>query len=64
MKRYNVRPSVAQPAGYIDRLMHSAPAARHANAGSATLSAYIVAQNRVVLEVPKFPDNRVYDRRK
>jgi len=39
--------AVARPAGDIDRLLHGAQQ-RRANAGSATLSAYVVAEHRLV----------------
>jgi len=50
MKRHGVRPSVPAwtPAGGdIDRLLHGAQqrGVRRANAGSATLSAYVVAEH-------------------
>jgi len=60
MKRYCVRPSVsvrpsvpawATAVGYIDRLLHGAQhrGVRRANAGSATLSAYVEAEQRLVV---------------
>jgi len=50
MKRHGVRPSVpswAPAGGDIDRLLHGAQqrGVRRANAGSATLSAYAVAEH-------------------
>ena len=45
--------AAAQPAGDIDRLLHGAQqcSVQRANAGSATLSAYAVAEQRLVMGV-------------
>jgi len=45
--------AAARPAGDIDRLLHGAQqcSVQRANAGSATLSAYAVAEQRLVMSV-------------